>query len=100
MRALFIPFDWIASERVYGQLPGCRQINITVKATKGVRTRRIAADECIIESDDGLPPLRVWFGGEVFTPSQVSGASGRVGAADGEKIAAAQITHTQHQPTQ
>lgn len=59
MRALFIPFDWIASERVYGQLPGCR-----------------------------------------LTQFKVSGASGRVGAADGEKIAAAQITHTHHQPTQ
>lgn len=35
MRALFIPFDWIASERVFGILPAWRQTEFKVSGKTG-----------------------------------------------------------------
>lgn len=86
MRALFIPFDWIASERMFGILPAWQQTQF-----------QIAGGHCLVSTSSGRPESSKAGVTAGETALQVSGASGRVGAADGDNIAAAQTPSTQQQ---
>ncbi len=98
MRALFIPFDWIASERVYGQLPGCRLTQFKVTGPDTLHVPTVAAGlmavlrESVNAASVAGGNIKAAKGSNATPEIQVSGASGRVGAADGDNIAAAQIT--------
>lgn len=100
MRALFIPFDWIASERVFGILPAWQQTEFKVSGPSTFTKPTVAAASRagLRESVNVGEDSRIYMTSPAkisnATPEiQVSGKPGRVGAAEGDKAAAAQINH-------